>query len=442
MLRMKKVSLIISVVLCLALVMTACGSSKSNTAEKSSVAAVTTATATSAPAPAPAEKIKLRFYGKIVEYTSGEAMCKALQDKFKDKYEIEAIQVDWGNLEKIVRTGIASGDPADVYQWWPTQLKKFVDSKMCLDLTPYLEADSGAWKNTFVPSALDSGKYDGKYYGLPEDSNFAIMYANADLFEKAGVAIPSVWTWDEFVQASKTIKEKAGVFPFVVTSDLIAWMPRFGMASASMKAGIKSEDLSTGKVDFTAAYFTDVLKNIKSYNAAEYIYPGKGSITQKRDEAKAAFIQGKVAILAEVSSFAAVIAKDAKFKLTAIPWPSMGNKSNAENGDKSDFDGLFVPANAAHPDASVELLKAFYSPEIMKIHADNGYAPCVKGVEISSPVIKSLVDISGGMSSTTGDPININAKMNDYFTKMLMADLCLANTSEANIMKKITELAK
>ncbi|HZK70540.1 MAG TPA: extracellular solute-binding protein [Clostridia bacterium] len=437
MLRMKKVSLIIVVVLCFALVMTACNSTSGTTA-------TATAPATAATATVPAEKIKLKFYGKIVEYTSGEAMCKALQDKFKDKYEIEMIQVDWGNLEKVVRTGIASGDPADVYQWWPTQLKKFIDSQMCLDLTPYLEADSGAWKNTFVPSALDSGKYDGKYYGLPEDSNFAIMYANADLFEKAGVAIPSVWTWDEFVQASKAIKEKAEVFPFVVSSEsnLIAWLPRFGMASTSMKAGIKSEDLSTGKVDFTAAYFTDVLKNLKDYNAAQYLYPGKGSITQKRDEAKAAFIQGKVAILAEVSSFAAVIAKDATFKLTAIPWPSMGNKSNAENGDKADFDGLFVPANAAHPDASVELLKAFYSPEIMKIHADNGYAPCVKGVEISNPVIKALVDISGGMSSTTGDPININAKMNDYFSKMLMADLCLANISEADIMKKIAELAK
>ena len=417
--------------------------STSGTAEKSKVAAVSTKAAASK-VTAPTEKIKLRFYGKIVEYTSGEAMCKALQDKFKDKYEIETIQVDWGNLEKIVRTGIASGAPADVYQWWPTQLRRFVDSKMCLDLTPYLEADGGAWKNTFISSALDSGKYDGKYYGLPEDSNFAIMYANADLFDKAGVAIPSVWTWDEFVQASKAIKEKAGVFPFVVSSEanLIAWLPRFGMVSASIKAGVNAEDLSTGKVDFTAPYFTDVLKKLKSYNAAQYLYPGEGSITQNRDEAKAAFIQGKVAILAEVSSFAAEIAKEAKFKLTALPWPSMGYKSNAQNGDKSDFDGLFVPANAAYPDASVELLKAFYSPEIMKIHADNGYVPCIQGVQISDHVIKSLVDISGGMSSTPGDPININAKVNDYFSNMLMAELCLSNTSEADIMKKIAELAK
>ena len=120
----------------------------------------------------------------------------------------------------------------------------------------------------------------------------------------------------------------------------------------------------------------------------------------------------------------------------------MGNKSNAQNGDKSDFDGLFVPVNAAYPDASVELLKAFYSPEIMKIHADNGYVPCIQGVQINDQVIKSLVDISGGMSSTPGDPININAKVNDYFSNMLMAELCLSNTSEADIMKKIAELAK
>ena len=391
-----------------------------------------------------AKKIKLTFYGKIVEYTSGEPMCKALQKKFEDKYDIDAVQVDWGNLEKIVRTGIASGDPADVYQWWPTQLRKFVDSKMCLDLTPYLEADSGAWKNTFIPSALDSGKYDGKYYGLPEDSNFAIIYANADLFNKAGVAIPSVWTWDEFVKASALIKEKAGVFPFVVSaeSNLSCWLARFGMASESMKAGIKAEDLSAGKVDFTASYFTDVLKKLKAYNSAEYLYPGQGSVSQKRDEAKVAFLQGKVAMLAEVSSFASGIAKDAKFKLTAIPWPSMGNKTNAENGDKSDFDGLFVPANAKHPEASVELLKAFYGTDIMKIHADNGYAPCIQGVQLTNPVIKSLVGISGGMSSTPGDPININAKVNDYFSKMLMPDLCLTNVSEVDIMKKIAELAK
>ena len=435
MLKMKKASLVTAVLLCLVLVMAACGKTPSKTSDESSISAVSSKVAS-----APAEKIKLKFYGKIVEYTSGEPMAKALQDTFKDKYELETIQVDWANLEQVIRTGIASGAPADVYEFWPTQLKKFVDAKMCLDLTPYLDADGGAWKKSFIPAALDAGKYDSKNYGVPLNSNFAIMYANADLLAKAGVTVPNVWTWEEFNQASKLIKEKSAVFPLVISQDLISWIPRFGMASVSLKAGNKPDDFNTGKVDFTASIFVDALKSIKAYNSAQYMYPGKGSITQKRDEAKAAFIQGKAAILGEVSSFASGIAKESKFKLVTLPWPSMGNKSNAESGNTAGYDGLFIPANAAHPEASVELLKAFLGKDIIKIHADNGYAPCTVGLEISDPIIKSLVDLSSGMVTNSGDLNTINAKVADYVVKLMMPDLCLANKSEVDILKKIESL--
>ncbi|WP_338044767.1 hypothetical protein [Paenibacillus periandrae] len=63
-------------------------------------------------------------------------MLEKLKADFKGKYDIQTIPVDWGNLEKVVKTGIASGQPADIYAYWPNNLKTMIDSKMVTDLTP------------------------------------------------------------------------------------------------------------------------------------------------------------------------------------------------------------------------------------------------------------------------------------------------------------------
>ena len=61
------------------------------------------------------EKTKIKFYGECIEYTSGPKMVDALIEKLGDTYNIERIQIDWSNLDKVIRTGIASGDPCDLY---------------------------------------------------------------------------------------------------------------------------------------------------------------------------------------------------------------------------------------------------------------------------------------------------------------------------------------
>jgi len=113
--------------------------------------------------------ITIRFYGNVTEWASQPAMTKALQDHFKGKYNIQMINVDFNNLDTVIKTGLISGNPADIYFYWPGALKSYVDAHQALDLTPYLAANNNAWKNTFVPSHLALGQYNGKFYDVPSD---------------------------------------------------------------------------------------------------------------------------------------------------------------------------------------------------------------------------------------------------------------------------------
>jgi ABC-type glycerol-3-phosphate transport system substrate-binding protein len=416
----KTVLLQLLILLCL-VVVTACSGTNDATEEETSQAetenAATESTETNQ------EKSKIVFYGKIVEYSSGEPMVTALQEELKDKYDIEGVQVDWANLEKVIKTGIASGAPADVYQYWPMYMNTFVDAQQALDLTPYLEANGGEWKKTFNPGLLELGNFNGKYYNVPLNSNFSVIYANADLFEQAGVEIPSKWSWEQFMNVSKTIEEKTDAFPFAIASEptVQTWLARNGILSIG-KSENKIDALANGEIPTTDPLFATVLTNIKALYDSKYWYPGEGALTVSRDEVKAAFYQGKVAMLAEVSANAKSIVEGAPFQVVPIMWPAMG----AETAFLGGADGLFIPANAKDKDASVEVLKVYLGEKIQTIHADAGFAIANVNVKVSDPVISSLSEMNNYIISK--EFFNISPKMKDYADKQLIAEFILGKS--------------
>ncbi len=86
-----------------------------------------------------------------------------------------------------------------------------VAAGMLQDITPALDADGGAWRNTFAPGALAVYAYQGKNYGVPWDMGMVGWWYNKDLFTKAGIANPPA-TWTDFLADVKTLKA-AGITP-------------------------------------------------------------------------------------------------------------------------------------------------------------------------------------------------------------------------------------
>lgn len=368
------------------------------------------------------QRQKLVFYGKIVEYTSGIPMTAALQEALADTYEIDAVQVDWGNLQTVIKTGIASGKPADVYQYWPQEMKPFIDARMALDLTPYLNANNGEWLKDFGPT-LESGRYNGKYYNLPMDTNFPVIYINKRLFETAGVKIPYRWSWAEFTAACKLIDERTDAFPFVLGSspDTLSWGVRNGIASWGVANG-KINELAAGTVPVKDMELGKILGNIKNLVDSGYWYPGGGAMPIKRDEAKTAFYQQKVAMLAEVSASAKEMAQEADgFEVVIAGWPYMFANGDGTVGG---CDGLFIPANARNIEGSIAMLKAYLGKEIQAIHVEHGYPITNPNVIITDPVVKAAVE-HGNYIKASREFTSLSPQVMKYIQEVMTQDYVL-----------------
>jgi ABC-type glycerol-3-phosphate transport system substrate-binding protein len=412
------------------------GSTAAPAAAQPTAAPAAASEATAAPAaaqPAAGGKVKIRFYGKINEFTSTPEMIAALQDHFKDKYDIEMIQVDWSNLDTIVKTAILSNDPADIYFWWPGSMQTYVDGDQALDLTPYLEANGGEWKKTFIPSNLEQGKYNGKYYAVPDDQTGAAIYVNDTLAKQLGVTIPDEMTWDQFVDVCQQIKSKGnGVFPFAIQAGHQPWIPRVAIVSLGKDAGL-SEALAKGEVPMTNPIFKTALEKSGELYKNGYIYPGDGALTATQDEMNAAFSQQRVVMLANVFTSAKTyeqMAADNKFTLRTVMWPQVSKAKVVFGGTN----GWFIPSNAKHKDEAVEVLKYWLGKDLQAIQAKHGIIPSNAEVSIPDPNIAKLAEF-GNYFSTTPEFTTISAELANYVEKNMVPDYVLGESADSILNK-------
>ena len=433
---MKKrvVAVLLTAVMTASMILTGCGQTEQTGSGNSGETAGTAskeAGETAADSGADQEKVTVKFYGKVIEYTSGPLMVEALQEKVKDKYNIDAIQVDWANLEKVIRTGLASGDPCDIYNYNPYDMATFADA--AVDLTPYLDADP-QWKEQIWEDKLKAATVDGKIVAIPWESNFTVIIANKKLLDEAGVTVPEKWNYDEFKEACRKI-EDSGVSAFANSSDLQhgEWLFRPAMLSETLSTDTYDQYINH-ELSFKGDETRKVLENIKSLYDEGYMYPGEGAVTVKSDELKAAFAQGKLAMMTDIGAGAKVTAdelKESGIDAVIIPWPSVSD-TPALNGAGNCF---FVPKTSKNIDAAVEVIKAYTETDIQSIHAQEGYIPVNKDVQISDEFVKTVV----AQSETCVPDVVWPAEMNDYRLNSLIPDLIL-NGGVDTVMDRLEEL--
>jgi ABC-type glycerol-3-phosphate transport system substrate-binding protein len=385
-----------------------------------------------------AAKSKVVFYGEMVEFPIVQTMIEKLRAKLP-QYDIQTIVVDWANLETVIRTGIASGKPADIYHYWPQEMKPFVDAKQVLDLTPYLEANNGEWRKTFVPSLLDEGKFNGKYYGIPLVTNFGVLFLNKGIFTAAGVAIPDKETWSEFVAASGQIKKNTKAYPFAIGKepDIFGLVPRNGYLSLA-ETDDQLSKLHNGQINVTTSpIFSTILDNLKAYYQNDYWYPGQGAVAVSRDEAKSAFLRGEAAMLAEVASLAGQIMDAAGFDVETMNWPFMGKREMYVGG----ADGYLVPINAPNPQGAIDVLKVWTSKDVISLFAQStGMVVANQNVETTDPVTAKLKELSGYTAPVADRFYSLSPEIKQYIQQEFVQDYVLGIKDKATILKELENL--
>jgi len=162
----------------------------------------------------PAQVFTVKVWGGVPAENGPQAAVNAFNAEFKSK----GIQAEYtrfvndnnGNLQ--LETNLLSGNSVDVYMnYTQAVLTKRVDSNMALDQGPLITRDKFDIAG-FGEANLAQWYINGKLYGFPTTNNGAAFCTmiNKDMFDAAGIPIPTKWTYSQFRDIAKKLTKGDG----------------------------------------------------------------------------------------------------------------------------------------------------------------------------------------------------------------------------------------
>ena len=166
----------------------------------------------------------------------------------------------------VLKSRVVSGKPPTAAQIKGPSIQEWGDEGVLSNLNDV--AKIGNWDKVLPAVVADVMKYKGNYVAVPVNVHRVNwMWANPDIFKKAGAKIPS--TWDEFIVAADKIKA-AGFIPVAHGGQPWQDLTTFesvvlGVAGADFyrKAFVDLDPAALNSPQMVKAF--DVLKTVKSY---------------------------------------------------------------------------------------------------------------------------------------------------------------------------------
>jgi raffinose/stachyose/melibiose transport system substrate-binding protein len=290
----RKFSVLLSLVLVIAFALSACGPAATQTEQQVTQPTAPVAQPTVAPTAAP--KVTVNWW-HISTKDPGLSFWQKLADEYMASHPNVTIKITVLENEAFktkLTTVMQSGNPPDIFQsWGGGVMNQQVTAGLLKDITPDLDADNGAWRNTFAPGALAVYSYQGKNYGVPWDMGMVGWWYNKDLFAKAKIANPPT-TWTEFLNDVKALKA-AGITPISVgEGDKWPGMHIWSYLATRLcgQAGFQAAASRTGS--FVDPCFVEAGQKLQELMALKPFQPGYLGATH--DEMQATFGNGKAAM--------------------------------------------------------------------------------------------------------------------------------------------------
>ncbi len=211
----RKLFMLISLVLVVAFALTACATPAPATSEPAKPTAKPADTAV--PTVEEAKPVTVTWW-HISTAENHKAVWQKLADEYTALHPNVTIEIQVLENEAFktkLTTVMQSGEPPDIMQsWGGGVMNEYAKAGLLKDITADLDADGGAWRNTFAQGALGVYAYKGQNYGVPWDMGMIGWWYNKALFNQAGItAFPTTWT--EFLADVTKLKD-AGITPIAV----------------------------------------------------------------------------------------------------------------------------------------------------------------------------------------------------------------------------------
>ncbi|MGL4570538.1 MAG: ABC transporter substrate-binding protein [Clostridium sp.] len=113
--------------------------------------------------------------------------------------------------QKITSTISSPKDLPTMTQAYPDWMLNAITDNLVVDLDQYINHEKLKFDSyeDILPSLREATKIDGKTYGIPFNKSTEVIWYNKTLLDELKLEVPT--TYEEFVNVSKTIKEKKNI---------------------------------------------------------------------------------------------------------------------------------------------------------------------------------------------------------------------------------------
>ena len=260
--------------------------------------------------------------------------------------KIKAENTPFAEFTTKYTTQAAAGSAPDVIYTQFSWAQQFIRGKIFIPLDDYIKNEKDFNLEDFTKASLGSYKFDGKLWLLPYDEGPNNLYYNIELFEKAGVPVPTEnWTMDDLKAAA--IKLTSGEGPSKVFG--LGELPSMGdslmapnylmpFGGAYLKEPKEDEYLGNSPESIAAMEWWEELR-------AKGAIPGPADM---QGVSWPAFQSGRIAMTAQGSWATPPIAAGSKFKWDIMQWPK-GPKAHTTFSAGS---GYGITQNSKNADAA------------------------------------------------------------------------------------------
>ena len=436
---MKKVLSLILALVMLSTVLFGCGNSDSSAADEGSAAEGTANSDASAAEAGNGDEEPVTIEVAV----SGSAQEMEIHQQKFDLYmeehpnvTIKPVDIGTERFQKLM-TLIGSGTAPDIIyinEWCYSLAYRDV----LLPLDSYIEADTEFDLADYPESLLVPLRYEDQLYAMPQEVSPYVIYYNKDMFEAAGLELPTDdWTMDDFYAAAKALtnpdKNVYGYrHPGAWADQILNW---FSLS------GVEFDTSGTEVTGLDTPEALSALEFLYNLVVVDKLSPNPAALTAMGKSADAMFRNQSVAMEASgLWTLPTYKADPLSFEWDVVRMPR-GETQKVKAGILN----WGISADTKNPDAAWDLLKFLAGPEGMRIVAESNMAlPASTDEDVNQIVldthfpenVKAFVDSVPDVDMTDQLSIyrtEVNTKLQELVDKMLIGESTPEETQQALI---------
>lgn len=291
---------------------------------------------------------------------------------------------------------LASSAPPHILKTWGGgHIKALVDSGFIRDLSGPMAEN---WALAFKPGALQNFTLENQIYGVPMRITLSTLWYNKALFRQAGVEANDVRTWEDFLNAVRSLKA-AGITPLSV-GGTERWPLQLLWGNLALRAG--------GEVKFRTAYdgvfpgfgdpaFVKAGEMMTQLTNLQPFTPDYLSLTP--EDSQRQFAQGQAAMTLDGDWMLTGVEaqwqggpKQAAIELGRINFPGLSERDRPSRVETyGGVTGWAVSQKA--PEEAVDFLRYFVSSKHQRGMAARGFLiPVIDGADewLTNPIQKEI----------------------------------------------------